>query len=245
MTFSDYIVFVDESGDHGMENISRYYPVFVLAFCIFKKSDYVARIVPALQHFKFHHWGHDAVVLHEHDIRKGRGDDYSILTDAASRAAFVSALGNIIETAPFQVVATVLRKELHRSRYENPENPYHLSLEFCLERLKIFLESQNIDLIKQTTHLIFESRGKQEDDALELQFRRIMDKKSLSKASFEMRFVPKNANCSGLQLADLIARPIGLHVLRPEQPNRAFEIIKNKLFMRNGNYLGYGLKIFP
>lgn len=33
MSFSDYIVYVDESGDHGP--VSSDYPVFVLAFCIF------------------------------------------------------------------------------------------------------------------------------------------------------------------------------------------------------------------
>jgi hypothetical protein len=32
--FSEYIVYVDESGDHGLETIDPNYPVFVLAFCI-------------------------------------------------------------------------------------------------------------------------------------------------------------------------------------------------------------------
>ncbi|WIX32645.1 DUF3800 domain-containing protein [Salinicola sp. JS01] len=32
--FSDFVVYVDESGDHGMLNIDANYPVFVLAFCI-------------------------------------------------------------------------------------------------------------------------------------------------------------------------------------------------------------------
>jgi len=34
----------------------------------------------------------------------------------------------------------------------------------------------------------------------------------------------------GLQFADLIARPIGIHVLRPEQQNRAWDIIKEKIY---------------
>lgn len=46
----------------------------------------------------------------------------------------------------------------------------------------------------------------------------------------------KKANSSGLQLADLTARPIGLNFLRPEQNNRAFDIIKGKI---------YGYKKFP
>jgi hypothetical protein len=245
MSFSEYIVYVDESGDHGLEKITPYYPVFVLAFCIFRKSDYIARIVPALQSFKFRYWGHDAVVLHEHEIRKSMGNDFSILNDSAVRAPFMNDLNNIIETQPFHVIATVLRKEAHRALYAYPENPYHLSLEFCLEHLKLFLKSYGVDIEKQVTHLIFESRGPQEDNALELAFRRIMDRELFRSTLFTMRFVSKSANCSGLQLADLVARPVGLHVLRPKQPNRAFTIIKNKLFIKNGKYQGYGLKVFP
>jgi len=51
-------------------------------------------------------------------------------------------------------------------------------------------------------------------------------------------FVDKRSNSSGLQLADLMARPIGLKVLRPLQENRAFEVLRPKLI--NG-----GLKSFP
>jgi len=59
-------------------------------------------------------------------------------------------------------------------------------------------------------------------------------------------FADKKSNSTGLQLADLIARPIGLHVLKPEQDNRAFAIIDDK-FYRNGKGIrnGYGLKCFP
>ncbi|CAC9451571.1 hypothetical protein BSPLISOX_2138 [uncultured Gammaproteobacteria bacterium] len=44
MDFSDYIVYVDESGDHGLVNIDTQYSIFVLAFCIFKKSDYLKTV---------------------------------------------------------------------------------------------------------------------------------------------------------------------------------------------------------
>jgi len=39
--FSQYIVFVDESGDHGLTTIDPHYPIFVLVFCILKKADYM------------------------------------------------------------------------------------------------------------------------------------------------------------------------------------------------------------
>jgi hypothetical protein len=37
--YGDFMVFVDESGDHGLESCDPAYPVFVLAFCIIRKSD--------------------------------------------------------------------------------------------------------------------------------------------------------------------------------------------------------------
>ena len=59
-------------------------------------------------------------------------------------------------------------------------------------------------------------------------------------------FADKKANLPGLQLADLVARPVGMSILRPEQPNRAFEVLKDK-FYRNGSgkVQGWGLKCFP
>ena len=63
---------------------------------------------------------------------------------------------------------------------------------------------------------------------------------------FEMIFVDKKANSSGLQIADLTARPIGRHAINPDQPNRAWEIIESKLRRSPaGNVNGWGLKIFP
>ena len=54
MDFSDYIVYVDESGDHAMgKSIDKEVPIFVLAFCIFKKSEYAKTIVSAIKDFKF------------------------------------------------------------------------------------------------------------------------------------------------------------------------------------------------
>jgi hypothetical protein len=45
-TFSDYLVFVDESGDHGMTNINLDFPLFALAFCVFPKTAYVDEVTP-------------------------------------------------------------------------------------------------------------------------------------------------------------------------------------------------------
>ena len=51
---------------------------------------------------------------------------------------------------------------------------------------------------------------------------------------------------TGLQIADLVAHPIGRHVIDPTQENRAYARIEPK-FRRSpqGRVQGYGLKVFP
>ena len=37
--YSNFTIYVDESGDHGLERINPEYPLFVLAFCLTAKED--------------------------------------------------------------------------------------------------------------------------------------------------------------------------------------------------------------
>jgi len=46
---SDYIVYVDESGDHSLTSIDPDYPVFVLSFCIFRKEVYASGVTPVIR----------------------------------------------------------------------------------------------------------------------------------------------------------------------------------------------------
>ena len=50
--FSDYLVYVDESGDHGLARMDPAYPMFVLAFCLVSKADYAGRICPDLSRLR-------------------------------------------------------------------------------------------------------------------------------------------------------------------------------------------------
>lgn len=155
-------------------------------------------------------------------------------------------LNDLIQFAPVTVVATVVNKAQLTEQYSDPANPYKLALGFCLERAYQFLKSK--DQHTRLTHVIVEARGEKEDKDLELEFRRICQGRNYHKQSYqlELLFGKKAVNSGGLQLADLFARPIGLHVLRPEQPNRAYEIIQTKLRQdESGGIKGYGLKVFP
>jgi hypothetical protein len=116
---------------------------------------------------------------------------------------------------------------------------------YGLER--IFLHLKSLGCSTGTTFFIFESRGGKEDNQLELEFRRICARNATGNPlPFEIAIVHKKCNSVGLQLADLIARPIGRKILEPEQRNRAYEIIETKLRRDpKGNVENWGLKVFP
>lgn len=240
--FSDFIVYADESGDHGMVSIDPHYPVFALTFCVMRKTEYTATVVPAVQTFKFGIFGHDSVILHEHDIRKSKGPFAVLLTDSALRQRFYEGLNGLVEAAPMTIFASVIDKERLRAKYATPYNPYEIALLFCMEQLHVMMTNQGQH--GKTVHVAFESRGKKEDSELELEFRKIAanadnwgyKQHDFSQFDFQPIFMPKAANSSGLQLADLTARPIALSRMRPGQSNRAFDVIRPKL---------RGLKCFP
>ncbi len=250
--YSDYIIYVDESGDHSLTSIDPDYPIFVLAFCIAEKGDYAETIVPAFQRLKFDFFGHDMAILHAHEIRKAKGD-FAFLVNAEKRKRFYKEMNQLISDAPVTLVATVIRKHELIRRYSYPESPYNLSLRFCMERAFSFLWDARQK--GKLTHVVVESRGKKEDAELDLEFRRVAQnahswdlrfRLNFSQMHFDIKFADKQANSTSLQLADLVAQPIGRRVLKPDQPNRAFEIIEPK-FLRDdrGRMKGWGLKIFP
>ena len=245
MEFSDYIIYADESGDHSLTSINPQNPVFVLVFCIIEKRAYFETFVPAVQRLKFDFWGHDCVVLHAHEIRKAHGD-FNILLDAKKREAFIARINVLIESLPFTVVSAVIDKQRHVLQYADPANPYEIALKFCMERTHHWLREHG--QLDKLTHLVVERRGRTEDAMLELEFRRIADGHNHAGVmpTLAIRFMDKKHNSSGLQIADLLAHPIGRHVINPAQPNRAYDLIEKKFRQGpDGRISGYGLKIFP
>jgi len=248
--FSKYIIYVDESGDHSLQSIDENYPIFVLAFCVFHKQHYSQIIVPALEEFKFNYFGHDQVVLHENEIRKEKGA-FTIFKGRKEKNAFLGELTEIIELSNFILISCIIDKKCLSKQAGLNSNPYHIALSLCMEKLYSFLTEKEQETKK--SHVVFECRGKKEDSELELDFRRFCDgnnKKGIE-LPFDIIFSDKKVMSSGLQLADLVARPIGLSFLRPKQQNRSFDVLKKKFYCNGGranigkDYKDIGLIIYP
>lgn len=155
-------------------------------------------------------------------------------------------LTSTLQEMPFVLIAGAIHKERFKQRYAVPGNPYAVALKFCMERVYSYLchhEEADSEL-----HFLVERRGNVEDAELRLVFMRVCDGRNHWERTpgFSIEFIDKKANLAGLQVADLVSTPIGHHVYRPEQPNRAFEMIRKKFWCsRAGEQRGWGLEVFP
>lgn len=242
-SFSNYIVYVDESGDHGM-NVDERYPILVLAFCIFEKQTYASAVIPAWQNFKFQYFGHDTTILHERDIHKQKGD-FSFLQSYDLQQEFMGSLNQLMAGIDFKIISIVIDKRKF-CQCDIKLNPYFKAFHLGLERVFFYLKKKQ--QVNEKTFFISEARGKKEDNELMLSFNSFVAGANIMNRAlpFEIKVVDKKVNSCGLQIADLIARPIGQKYLHPTSENRAFDVIRSKFDCSSeGQIKGYGIKIFP
>lgn len=194
------LVYVDESGSPSSLHADPNYPLFVMAACVFDVEAYCAGLIPAVVALKMRHLGSDSAILHEAEIRKRIGL-FGFKGDAAAQAAFLDDLDLIIRAHVPMVVAAAVRS---------------VGKECDVESAAVGTLWRGINQdIPGPSRWIFEKRGKCEDSAVSRAFR------CWSPPDATHEFVPKSRGLAGLEMADMLARPIGLRVLRPGQSNRA------------------------
>ena len=201
------MIYVDESGDHATGATNPEYPIFVIVACVFDNHDYRLRFVPDLIDLKIKYWSHEAVVLHEREIRKNQGE-FTFLFDRSTRERFLADLSLVVRSSRAEVVAVAWDK-----RKVSAVKTYADCLLLLLDSLRLRFHRLAIPQV-----IILESRGVRED----LEIRRAVEA-STGSCHWKPIFVPKARNLAGLQLADLCARPIGLKLLRPDHPNRVYD----------------------
>lgn len=161
----------------------------------------------------------------------------------------MSRLSSIMDASNFILIACVVDKTRVSRSEGATSNPYHIALGICLESLRDFLAEKKQDHLQ--THVVVECRGKKEDG--ELEFRRICDGDNPGNRHlpFDIVFADKKTNLAGLQLADLVARPVGLNYIRPTQANQAFDLLTRKFYCAGGrervgsDYQNVGLMVYP
>jgi hypothetical protein len=242
---SQYIAFLDESGDHSLSKLDPDFPLFLLALVIIKRSDYVRTVVPSLTDLKLRYWNHEGINLHSRDIRKARGP-FALLLDPDVRSDFLMRISDFVSNMPFDLFVTAIRKDQHFLQSgSRAQNPYELALEFTLERVSHFLRAHGDNELP----IVAEARGRKEDESLERAFYRIMTTGGRQSLGTDFRqlecplvFRSKPDNIAGIQLADLCAHPCARHILKPTQPNKAYDIAAQHIYTGEGCR---GWKLFP
>ena len=245
MRRSPFIVYVDETGDLGLENINPSAPVFALCAALYRVSDYLDNDQPLLTELKFRLWNHDNVVFHSRAIRR-RLPPFQACMDPAKNALLMGEISKFFRQSKVTFIAAAIDKLRHKQAYQSPENPYFLALEFVLER--VFGHTYQGLTGDQEIVFIFESRGAKEDATLLGWFLKICDGANQWERPFPFKaqFASKLANMPGLQIADLAAYPIARHVERPTVQRLDWDAIEPRLRRSPAGKLeGWGLKIFP
>ena len=149
----------------------------------------------------------------------------------------------------FQVVACVIKKKVHVLRYgEAASDPYLYSMNIVVERF-----CMDIGSFSQKGIIIAESRGLELDKQLQMAWDhlKVVGTTYMKAKEIQKRLEPhlviksKKENIAGLQLADLVATPIGRKILnKPIKDD--YRIIETK-FRRSwqGQIDGYGLVVLP
>lgn len=241
------ILFLDESGDHSLTKIDSQYPVFVLAGCVIEEQYHDKGATKILNDFKHCLFDTTDIILHTADISRNK-NGFERLKESDFRELFYRELNAVMKKLDYTVIACAIRKDEHLERYGlNAIDPYMLSLNCVLERFVFMLNEHGEEGI-----IVAERRNAVLDTQLELAFLNLkvqgteyISASSIRRVVKNLIFRDKKENVTGLQIADLVASPIGRFVLG-KKIHEDFQIIESK-FRRSkeGEYLGFGLIILP
>jgi hypothetical protein len=241
-------VYLDECGAHDL-GAPMDFPVFVLTAVVVPDADYGA-LDQAWQDWKARELGANDYPVHEPDVRKRKG--------RWRNQAAIDGLRQTLEQLDFTAIACVVHRPDYIDEHGKgpldeslPSHIYLMTLDFIFERLALALDTK---FGGGRARVVAESRGPREDALLQYEFARLhLDGTSyISDSWFRQQFHPgidfqgKETNCTGLQLADLVARPCGEKVIDPASRPERWPEARMKLCpgMETKNSI-LGLKILP
>ena len=236
---SKYYLFIDECGDHNLTKYDPGFPVFTLCGVLVSQANLRA-LNKAFENLKKEIFGDTNIIIHSVDIRKWRGC-FSVLADSTLRTKFFEGIETILKqnNAYIIVSCTILKELLNKFCVRGEENDvYGLSLSYLLERSIFYVDNSEEECPEVS--VVVERRGKKEDNKLLNYYNGLRNRGTkwittdrLRSRSSDFNFKNKKDNIIGLQIADLIAYPITIHLLYPDRPNPSYEVIKHNICKEN------------
>lgn len=259
-----YTIFIDECGGHSPP-MPGAFPAFCLCALLVDKHTYDEFLVPRWEGLKARFLqSSDGTTLrgrssitHEPSLRP-RNLKHRLRSVPTGPELFEREFSALIEEVDFTVIAAVVRTDDYYRQYSGsqvdrflPSSVYSLCLDFIMERAVHFLSSGNRSGLGRA---VAESRERREDALLQYEYVRLQlegtqyasDSWFRQQLSPTIEFKTKGENICGLQLVDILARPIAEKVVDPLTPVRRWDAVRAKLYDgEQGRPESYGLKVFP
>lgn len=245
------MLYLDESGDHDLVNITPDASVFVLGGIILDRTYARTVLEPRVRDFKFEWFGTDRIILHSIDISRATRGFERLRTDRGFRTAFLAALSAVMAELDYKVLACVIHKDQHIAKYgKRAFDPYDLGLEILVERF-----CAEIGDTPDGGIIYAEKRRSDLDHGLDVAWERLrahgtghftaQRRSQVDKRIIGLGLKAKSVNIAGLQLADLVISPIRRHHLGLRTHDN-WDIIRDKLCADSqGRVAGYGLVVLP
>lgn len=261
-----YRMYIDECGTDDIKSCQAIeHRHLALTGVIISLADVASAATPGLNDIKSRYFpaadpDETPIVLHRSDFLAAKGR-FHCLANQQKMADFQDDLYAWLKALPHTVITVVIDKQamLGRSHWSLKE-PYHYCAEVLAEKFVQFLDR------KQSTGDVFaESRKEKKNTALSSHFRTACEKgtrfvsnperftKRIS--SFDIRFLEKKHNNTGLQIADIYAKPSFDRIMfardkahtRLPFAIRFGELLHELKYDRrwDGELRGYGMKYMP
>ena len=240
---SDFIVYVDETGDEGLRVIDDRYPYYAINLCILRKSVY-PEFCKKLKQLKIKFFNSDVIILHEVELNKklrlGKGYKYNnsrsqqLLSqiEESDFKKFIACLHNIIEETEFTIISAVVDKRKlslnlnYRKLQKGQLFEATIKKGFC--SLVDFLSEHQQN--KRIVNLILEQSGVTELRAVKAAVSDVLLQKD-TQIRFEFDACPKQSNLEGLQLADLTAQGAPKYLMKNRQTeDRSVATVLSKMW---------------
>lgn len=251
-------LYVDETGNSSYPRrfdaeVGRRY--LALTGVAISEHEYIQALCPKIKEMKYLVTNDydEKITLHRDEI-KDRTGAYVALRDEAIETRWNELMRELISDINFTVFCVVIDKSQHKRKYPQPNHPYYYCLEVLLERYYRFLDMNN-----GRGDVMFESRGKTEDEELKRQYARIYEfgTSYVSANAIKGRFTSKDiklknkeSRIEGLEVADLLALATKLDTLMlyGKIEHIASDFMRNLLEWVSGRYYysgrkGYGRKL--
>jgi hypothetical protein len=251
----EYLLFLDECGSHALDAKDHRFPVFCLCGVIIEATQYPA-IDRGWKDWKGRVLGKRDASIHEPSVRTRSGRFYD--ADPVRAQAKIASLDRRLQSLPFTCIAAAIDKRRFTEMYPSgevddflPTSAYLMCVDFIMERLTHFLCHAGNGAQGSVRA---ESRGLREDAEVHHEYLRLHleGTQFCSGSQFRgylrpfIQFERKDGNSTGLQVADLMARPLADKILDPGGSPERWEVVASKLYDgAQGRRSSYGFKIFP